>query len=392
MSINYNSKIATNGLVCYLDAANPKSYNASENLVTYSTYNSSTWSNIFPTYGSLTNNIDAPDGSYTAVRFTGTLGGNSLLRVTFPSFTPSGTEIYTTSFYARLISGDTGTLSSDFNDGSPSGSYVGSLVLNKWVRLSFTATPTATLKYFIDLASDSNHNYVVDYWGVQVEKNDKASVYKPTNGSISPKSNSWINVCNTSNFGNLVNSPLYNSNGYISFSNTYSQHCSVSNYIKSNTFSNRTISAWFRCTAPNGSGALQGVVNIFDSVENNPQSSILLDASGTSLNYYVYPETSLYGVSSSISQNTWYNFVGVENYDAGQRNIKAYLNGAIIGETYFTANNYSSDAVTIKIGCQKTGFRRYFNGDVALVKVYDRSLTSEEINQNFNAMRGRFGI
>jgi hypothetical protein len=33
-----------------------------------------------------------------------------------------------------------------------------------------------------------------------------------------------------------------------------------------------------------------------------------------------------------------------------------------------------------------------FNGDIAVVRVYNRALTSTEISQNFNALRGRFGI
>ena len=33
-----------------------------------------------------------------------------------------------------------------------------------------------------------------------------------------------------------------------------------------------------------------------------------------------------------------------------------------------------------------------FNGDIAVVKLYNRALTASEIQQNFNALRGRFSI
>ena len=33
-----------------------------------------------------------------------------------------------------------------------------------------------------------------------------------------------------------------------------------------------------------------------------------------------------------------------------------------------------------------------FNGDIAVVRVYNKALTASEVQQNFNALRGRFGI
>jgi hypothetical protein len=34
----------------------------------------------------------------------------------------------------------------------------------------------------------------------------------------------------------------------------------------------------------------------------------------------------------------------------------------------------------------------YFAGNINLVKVYSRGLTATEVQQNFNAIRGRYGI
>ena len=154
-----------------------------ENLVTYSTYNDSTWSNVFSAGATLTTGISAPDGTNTAVRFSCNNTTNALLRVNFPSFTPNGTDQYTTSFYVRLISG-TGSASTDLSDGAPSTSYNSQLITNTWVRVFTTGTPTATAKSFIDLFSDNNTNYVLDFWGVQVEKKSSLGQYVPTTGNI----------------------------------------------------------------------------------------------------------------------------------------------------------------------------------------------------------------
>ena len=34
----------------------------------------------------------------------------------------------------------------------------------------------------------------------------------------------------------------------------------------------------------------------------------------------------------------------------------------------------------------------YFAGEIPIVKIYNRVLTAAEVEQNFNALRGRFGI
>jgi hypothetical protein len=33
-----------------------------------------------------------------------------------------------------------------------------------------------------------------------------------------------------------------------------------------------------------------------------------------------------------------------------------------------------------------------WNGEIALFQIYNKALTASEIQQNFNALRGRFGI
>jgi hypothetical protein len=192
-------------------------YSMSENLVSYSTYNSSTWGSYFPANATITTGISAPDGTSTAIRFTCTATGSSLLRVLFPAFTPNGTDTYTSSFHVRLISGTTGGLSSDLNDGAPNGSYLSSLVSNQWVRISFSGVPTATSKSFIDLLSDSTNNYVLDFWGVQVEKGSVATDYTPTTGTAISRILPATTNTNITGFGTYYSSGFYENVGFTTF-------------------------------------------------------------------------------------------------------------------------------------------------------------------------------
>jgi len=50
-----------------------------------------------------------------------------------------------------------------------------------------------------------------------------------------------------------------------------------------------------------------------------------------------------------------------------------------------------SIANTISFG-GRTDTSQYFNGNIAQAMIYNTALNQAQINQNFNALRGRFGI
>jgi hypothetical protein len=65
-----------------------------------------------------------------------------------------------------------------------------------------------------------------------------------------------------------------------------------------------------------------------------------------------------------------------------------YLNGSILisGTQTGSAN---SNLIT-KIGTSYTGGSQYFEGDISTAKIYNRVLTASEIQQNYNALKGRY--
>ena len=95
--------------------------------------------------------------------------------------------------------------------------------------------------------------------------------------------------------------------------------------------------------------------------------------------------------SSSPTVNTtdWFNYI-VTTESAS--NAKLYVNGSLIG----TANHRSAkvtnsgDRVIIGRWGNLTGFET--PGNYGVVRVYDRVLTTLEVQQNFEALRGRYGI
>jgi hypothetical protein len=399
MALAHSPSIVMNGLVLALDAANTKSYDGSENLVSYSSYNASTWSNIFPANATLTTGITAPDGTNTAVRLTCTATGNSLLRVSFPGFTPNGTDTYTTSFYVKLISGTTSSssqLTTDLADGNPTGNYLPNLITNQWVRVSFSEVPTATTKSFIDLLSDNTNNYVLDFWGVQVEKGSSANTYYPTTGTTKTRGTTWTDLSGNSNTGTLTNGPTYSSanggsivfdgtNDYIDLSNRSLPLINVSKFTYS-TFIKITSSAALGMffTFGNSSNYANDITFYYSSNTLYFQ----INNGGDGAGYFTY------------TIGSWSNISVV--YDGTQSTndtrLKVYINGVQQTLTFnytVPATTSSTNFTGAAIGIYSTsGFTTdtVMGGNVGTASMYNRALSASEISQNFNALRGRYGI
>jgi len=95
-----------------------------------------------------------------------------------------------------------------------------------------------------------------------------------------------------------------------------------------------------------------------------------------------------------IQSNTWYQAVFV--CDAGGTNMRFYINGEAEGGDH-VGNSWNASYSSLEtryIGRYEfTGsYSRYWDGEMGVVRMYNRALTSDEVKQNFNALRGRYGI
>jgi hypothetical protein len=93
----------------------------------------------------------------------------------------------------------------------------------------------------------------------------------------------------------------------------------------------------------------------------------------------------------TLTSNIIYNICVTYSQTVGGLNI--YSNGVLITQTgnnvsppniFNTSNNFS-------IGVKQDTLT-YLNGSVYVTNIYNRALTAQEVTQNFNALRGRYGI
>ena len=89
---------------------------------------------------------------------------------------------------------------------------------------------------------------------------------------------------------------------------------------------------------------------------------------------------------SNINSNTWYYVVAVWNQNTN--NFKGYLNGSL---NLNSSSPYWPDSfVNVGVGIGLSG--RYFQGNMPSVQIYNRALTQQEIKQNYNATKKRYGL
>ena len=200
----------------------------------------------------------------------------------------------------------------------------------------------------------------------------------------------WTDLSGRENNGTLTNGPTFNVNngGSLVFDGT-------NDYVEATQIepSNFTLSCWFKATgAPSNNDSSGGVL-----IVSSPQRGIDYGMFYSWVNQRVVSIVESLGAAStatadnSVLQNNIYNAVSV--FDGST--VSIYINGALSAQDprVVTITYPTSDNRNCQIGRWGDSiYPRYFNGNIYTASIYNRALSAAEIQQNFNAHRGRFGI
>lgn len=197
----------------------------------------------------------------------------------------------------------------------------------------------------------------------------------------------WFDVSGQANNLTIYGSPTYNSAGYFTFSNNQ-----VTQYMMLNSFaaptSEITFSCWFRSN--------------FTSVNQTPftysvaGNNEMLFYINSSIQLAPHPLGVSVPVNTSNMTNVWVNFAWTRISSTGRSAF--YRDGVYIGEyvastgTSITTNGYLIIGQEADSPGGTFDTNQNLDGDFARLDVYNRALLDSEVNQNFNALRGRFGI
>jgi hypothetical protein len=111
--------------------------------------------------------------------------------------------------------------------------------------------------------------------------------------------------------------------------------------------------------------------------------------SNGALRFSIWNGGIVYVSSSTILDLEEYYHI-TSTYDGNY--MKIYINSAL-DATYNTTYGIGSPAsFDLRVGAMGFASSLELQGEIAFIKVYNRALTEDEIKQNFNATRGRFGL
>ena len=102
--------------------------------------------------------------------------------------------------------------------------------------------------------------------------------------------------------------------------------------------------------------------------------------------WYSHSPEGYHETVGSTSRSTWNHWVAAWDYNSGR--IFQYKNGLTSGNT--ATQGDATPGQNITIGRESEG--RQFSGGIAVVRIYNRALSGDEVFQNFTAEKNRFGI
>jgi hypothetical protein len=186
----------------------------------------------------------------------------------------------------------------------------------------------------------------------------------------------WTDLSGNGNNGTLTNGPTFSNNTIVFDGSNDFVQCSGSITVTAATFV-----CWIR---RNGTqGTYDGI--LFSRGTNTTGINF---QSSNQLGYHWNDAAFTWASGLTIPDLTWCMVaVSVTNTTA-----TAYLCQASGITTATNTVSHTSTVIDdIKIGVDEFS-GRYSSGNIAQVSIYNRALTAAEVQQNFNAYRGRFGI
>jgi hypothetical protein len=193
-------------------------------------------------------------------------------------------------------------------------------------------------------------------------------------------STTWNDLTINNNNGSLINGPTFSNNSIV-FDGT-NDYITVPEIGQLTRFS---IESWFRPTSyPYNSAAIiasvypgtNATVNFKIGYEG---STILYGGTYVGSQWYYTPPV-------STTLNTWQQIIFT--YDGS--GLAIYSNGVSGGSNAFSGTPNSGGA-GIRIA-RRWDLEEYISGNIAATRVYNRALSAQEVLQNYNAQKSRFGL
>ena len=404
MTIVYNPAAVATGLVLSVDPANPKSYSVNTHPNPLDIY---AWSSTGANQSTLTRDATVTDSPVGGVPLKMAVTGADAYTATYNALSwtlasASTGQTWTFSFWAKASAAVTispyifGANSSGNNVENFSTSFT---LTTSWARYSFSATLANALTTGVQVRFAGGSTSGINVWfdGAQVEQSSTVTAFNPIKNPASV----WLDLTKNCNGSAVSYAPpiLIDQTMCFDFSKNLGLNSTtaVCGFLWPNqpipTTGSFTINCWVK-NVP----ATVGQQALFTSSADANGFRFGVGADGV---YWLVGPTYLEGQASYVSTftNTQWNNVCLV-YDrsgivSGTASIYMYLNGVLQTTTSLASYiQYAWPAVGYTTAYMAKGLATFpsFSGKLGKFEVYSKALTLNDIVQNFNALRGRFGI
>jgi hypothetical protein len=191
----------------------------------------------------------------------------------------------------------------------------------------------------------------------------------------------WRDMSENNITGSLINNPTFNTSNGGNFGFVTDDYIIMEENSALNT-QTPSVEVWIKTNATNQNGFW------FEKGTVNSQYSLFQES--TNIVWRQSDRSQYTNTATYITTTNWAQIVGT--YTSGDR--KTYINGILItSDTQTGAVSTNTNGMSIGVyGGFSGGRGYYYNGNLAIVRVYNRILSASEILQNYNAQKSRFNL
>lgn len=220
--------------------------------------------------------------------------------------------------------------------------------------------------------------------GIVLNLDAGASTSYPGSGTT------WTDLSGENNNGTLVNGVGYNSNngGSLSFDGS-NDYVNLGDILDAGS-GDYTFQAWSRLTSIDSQSRM-----IMDKRDGINRILLYSRSDNGFIQASIGDGSQLFSAVDTITHRDgiWRNYAFTVN--RSDNLLKLYRNGVSVSSTDITGlgTQNNSNSLVLGIGYAASLYSAYcWKGNIATTQIYNKSLTPQEVQQNYNATKGRYGI
>jgi hypothetical protein len=191
----------------------------------------------------------------------------------------------------------------------------------------------------------------------------------------------WYDLSGNGRNSTLVNGPVWDSKGWMGFDGADDRSTTSFGFL-SNSESHE---AWVYSKGNVSTyNMFMGIILPYYGFFNGNTFIVQDYVGGVQVGYY----------TGTLSLNRWYHFLSTRSYNGTNTTLTTYINGTLSNQaTYSGAPSIAGGTWAIgNWDAPSAGASYPFYGDVSIVNFYNRALSLEEVQQNYQSFKTRFGL